>query len=116
MCCKGVNTATALDCITVPSNKNKCSYELFYRKTPCNIGSLHTFGEIAVTKGPTNISTKLYLCRRVCMFLRYSEDHTQNVYRGLDLNMKKVVYSQDVQWMDIMYGEHMGIKHKIPIN
>ena len=30
--------------------------------------------------------------------------------------MKKIVYSQDVQWMDVMYGEHMGIKHKIPIN
>ena len=74
------------------------------------------FREIVVTKGPTNISTKLDLWRRVCMFLRYSEDHTQNVYRVLDLNMKKVVYSQDVQWMDIMYGEHMGIKHKIPIN
>ena len=26
------------------------------------------------------------------------------------------MYSQDVQWMDVMYGEHTGIKCKIPIN
>ena len=50
------------------------------------------------------------------MFLRYSEDHTLKVYRFLNLNMKKIVYHQDVQWMDIMYGEHTGIKHKSTIN
>ena len=26
------------------------------------------------------------------------------------------MYSQDVQWMDIMYDEHTGINYKIPIN
>ena len=26
------------------------------------------------------------------------------------------MYSQDVQWMNIMYGEHMGIKCKIQMN
>ena len=30
--------------------------------------------------------------------------------------MKKVLYSQDAQWMHVTYGEHMGIKCKIPIN
>ena len=50
------------------------------------------------------------------MFLRYSEDHTQKVYMYLNLNMKKVVYSQDVQWMDFMYGEYTGIKCKITIS
>ena len=42
--------------------------------------------------------------------------HTQNVYRFLNLNMKKIVYSQDVEWMNIMYGEHTGIKCKITCN
>ena len=32
------------------------------------------------------------------------------------LNTKKVVYSQDVQWMDGMYGNHLGIQCKIPMN
>ena len=26
------------------------------------------------------------------------------------------MYSQDLQWMDIMHGEHTAIKHKILIN
>ena len=26
------------------------------------------------------------------------------------------MYSQDVQWMDVMYGKHLGIKCKIPMN
>ena len=26
------------------------------------------------------------------------------------------MYSQDVQWIDVMYGKHLGIKCKIPIN
>ena len=73
MWCKSANTATALDGITVPSHENMCSYELFYGKTSCYMGSLHTFGEIAVIKDPVNISYKLDLCRIVCMFLRYSE-------------------------------------------
>ena len=41
----------------------------------------------------------------------YSEDHTQIVYRFQNLTMKKIVYSRDVQWMDIIDGEHTGIKH-----
>ena len=93
MWCKVTNTATALDGITVPSHENKCSYELIYGKTPHYMGSFCTFGEIAVTKDPANISTKLDSHRRVCMFLGYTEDHTQKVYRFLNLNTKKVVYS-----------------------
>ena len=85
------------DGITVPSHDNKCSYELFYGETPHNMGSLCTLQKKHVTKDPVNMSTKLDLCGRVCMFLRYSEDHTQNVYWFLNLNPKKVVYSQDVQ-------------------
>ena len=69
-----------------------------------------------MTRDPANITTKLDSHGRLCMFLRYSEDHTQKVYRLLNLNMNKVVHSRDVQWMDIMYGEHTGIKCKIPIN
>ena len=65
MWCKVTNIATELDVITVPSWKNKCSYELFYGKPPHYIEKLQTFGEIAVTKDPTNIITKLDSCRRI---------------------------------------------------
>ena len=81
MWCKVVNTATTLDGITVPSHGNKCSYELFYGKSPHYMERLHTFGEIAVAKDPVNIRTKLDLHGRICMFLGYSGDHTQKVYR-----------------------------------
>ena len=116
MWCKAANTATVLDRIIVPSDGNKCSYELFYGKTHHYIERLCTSGEIALMKDPANISTKLDLCGRVCMFVGYSEDHTEKVHRFLNLSRKKVVYSQDVQWMDVMYGEHMDIKCKIQVN
>ena len=116
MWCKAPNTATALDGITVPNWKNKDSYELLFRKPPHDMENLPTFGEIAVMKESVNISTKLDSSRRICMFLGYSEDHTQKVYRFLNLNTKKVVYSQDVQWMNTMYGNHTGIKCKYTIN
>ena len=61
MWCEVANTVTALDDITIPSHENKCSYELFYGKPPCYMESLCTFREIAVTKDPANISTKLDL-------------------------------------------------------
>ena len=38
------------------------------------------------------------------------------VYEFLNLKTEEIVYSRDVQWMDIMYGEHTGIKCKITIN
>ena len=67
MWCKAANTATALDGITVPSHENKCSYELCYGKTPHYMESLHTFGEIAVSKDPVNISTNwTYAEESVC--------------------------------------------------
>ena len=81
MWCKVANTATALVGITVPSHENKCSYELFNGKTPHYMETLHTFREIAVTKDPTNTTTKLDSHGRVCMFLGYSEDHSQKVSR-----------------------------------
>ena len=56
-------------------------------------GEFANFGEIAVTKDPVNISTKLDSHGRICMFLGYSEDHTQKVYRFLNLNTRKVMYS-----------------------
>ena len=34
MLCEVANTVTAPDGITVPSHKDKCSYELFYGKPP----------------------------------------------------------------------------------
>ena len=76
MWCEAVNTASALDGITVPSHESKCFYELFYGKRPHYMESLQTFREITATKDPANITTKLDLHRRVCMFLGYSEDHT----------------------------------------
>ena len=76
MWCKAVNTATALDGITVPSHGSKCSYELFYGEQPHYMENLQTSREIAVTKDPSNISMQLDLHRRIWMFLGYSEDRT----------------------------------------
>ena len=42
MWCEAANTATALDGITVRSHGSKCSYELFYGKTPCDMEKLQT--------------------------------------------------------------------------
>ena len=62
-----------------------------------------------------NISTKLDSHGRICMFLGYSEDHTQKVYRFLNLNTKRLC-TVEMYSMDIMYGEHTGIKCKSTIN
>ena len=48
MWCEAANTTTALDGIAVPSQKNKCSYELFHGKPPHYMENLQTFGDIAV--------------------------------------------------------------------
>ena len=112
MWCEAVNSATAIDGVMIPSHGSKCSYEVLHGKTPHCMENLQTCGEIAATKDPANISINLDSHGRDYMFLGYSEDHTQKVYRFLNLNMKKIVYSQDVEWMDVMYGEHTGIKCK----
>ena len=72
-------------------------------KTTLIYGEFANFGEIVETKDPLNISTKLDSHGRICMFLGYSEDHTQKVYRILNLNTRKDMYSRDTQWMNTMY-------------
>ena len=44
------------------------------------------------------------------MFVGYSKDHKDDVYRILNLTALKVKNTQDVIWLNKSYGEWKGIK------
>ena len=45
-----------------------------------------------------------------CMFIGYSKDHKEDVYRMLNLKTLKGKNTQDVLWLNKSYGEWKGIE------
>ena len=56
------------------------------------------------------IKAKLDNRGTLCMFIGYSKDHEEDVYRMLNLSTLKVKNTRDVIWLNKCYGEWKGIK------
>ena len=106
-------TATACENILINSESDKCSYELFYGECPKYARHIRTFGEIAIITDNTKIKGKLADRGKPCMFLGYSENHTGDTYRFLNLNTWKAIMSRDVIWLNKNYADWKGLKKVI---
>jgi hypothetical protein len=60
--------------------------------------SIRIFGEMEVITTNDDIKVKLMNRGLICMFVGYSVDHANDVYRIMKLNNKRFTQTRDVFW------------------
>ena len=60
---------------------------------------------IAISDGK-KMRSKLDTRGRTGIFVGYANDHTGNVYRFINIQMKKIILSRDIQWLNSFWKEY----------
>ena len=105
--CEVISTATKLDNIMVRKERTKPPYTLFYNEEPKYKKYLRSFGEmtvIAISDGK-KMRSKLDTRGKTGIFVGYADDHAGNVYRFINIQMKKIILSRDIQWLNSFWKE-----------
>ena len=92
---------TMLDTIST-STDDKSSYHKFYSKTSPIINNLRTSGELGIVKKTSKIQSKLVNKGDLCIFVRYSTNHSSDTYRMLNLTTKQIILTRDIRWLNRM--------------
>ena len=106
-------TITFLSNITSIKDRETCPYQLLFGAKPKLPTSLKLFGEIGVVTTKQDIQGKLLNRGTHCMFVGYSVDHANDVYRMLKLDTSFVINSRDVIWLKQSYKDWK--EKKIPV-
>jgi hypothetical protein len=72
---------------------------------------LSSFGEIGIVTTKVNIQSKFKNRGTPCMCVEYSVNHSNNVYRMLNLDTKRIIQSCDIIWLNEAY--HDWVERKI---
>ena len=106
--CEVISTATKLDNIMVRKERTKPPHTLFYNEDAKNMKYLRTFGEMAVIaiSDGKKMRSKLDTRGRTGIFVGYADDHAGNVYRFINVQMKKIILSRDVQWLNPFWKQY----------
>ena len=106
--CEVISTATKLDNIMVRKDITKPPFTLFYNDEAKYMKFLRSFGEmalIAISDGK-KMRSKLDTRGRTGIFVGYADDHAGNVYRFINIQMKKIILSRDIQWLNSFWKEY----------
>ena len=106
--CEVISTATKLDNIIVRQERAKPPHTLFYGNDAKYMKYMRTFGEtvvVAIHEGK-KMRSKLDNRGKTCMFVGYAEDHSGDVYRFLNIHMKRIIMSRDVRWLNIIWKQY----------
>ena len=108
--CEVISTATKLDSIMVRPERTKPLINCFVGRMQSTryMTSLRTFGEmavIAIHEGK-KIRSKLDDRGKTCMFVGYADDHSEDVYRLLNIHTKRIIISRDVRWLNIIWKQY----------
>ena len=97
-----LSTATKLDNIMVRKDRTKPPFTLFYNEEPKYMKFLRSFGEMAVIaiSDDKKMRSKLDVRGRTGIFVGYADDHAGNVYRFINVEMKQIILSRDIQWLN----------------
>ena len=106
--CEVISTVTKLDNIMVRPESTKPPHTLFYGEDAKYTRSLRTFGEVAVIAihEGKKMRSKLDDRGKTCMFVRYADDHTKDVYRFLNIHTRRIILSRDVRWLNIIWKKY----------
>ena len=94
--CEVISPATKLDNIMVRKDRTKPPFTLFYNDEAKYMKLLRSFGEmaaIAISDGK-KMRSKLDTRGRTGIFVGYADDHTINVYRFINIQMKKIILNR----------------------
>ena len=102
---------TDIENIIVKKADEKSAFEKFYGTTPRYAKDIRVFGEMGIVRNyEKKIKAKLENRGIPCMFVGYSKDHEDDVYRMLNVSTLKIKNTRDVIWLNKSYGEWKGIK------
>ena len=106
--CEVISTATKLDNIMVRKDMTKPPFTLFFNEEPKYMKFLRSFGEMAViaVSDDKKMRSKLDTRGRNGIFVGYADDHAGNVYRFINIEMKKIILSRDIQWLNSFWKEY----------
>jgi hypothetical protein len=83
----------------------KSPFELLYGEKPKLHDNLKMFGEVGVVTTKEKIQAKLSNCGTPCMFVGYTEHHSRDVYRILNLSTNSIMNSRDIIWLNKTYKD-----------
>jgi hypothetical protein len=98
-------TTTFLSNITSMKAKDRCPYHIMFGSRPKLPKGLRNFGEMGVVTNKDDLQRMMKNCGLACMFVRYSVDHTNYVYRILNLNSKRIIQTRDGFWLAKGYDD-----------
>ena len=106
--CEVISTATKLDNIMVRKERTKPPFTLFYNDEAKYMKFLRSFGEMAVIaiSDGKKMRSKLDTRGRTGIFVGYANNHAGNVYRFINIQTKKIILSQDIQWLNSFWKEY----------
>ena len=106
--CEVISTAAKLDNIMVRKERTKPPFTLFYHDEPKYMKFLRSFEEmvvIAISDGK-KMRSKLDTGGRTGIFVGYADDHAGNMYRFINIQMKQITLSSDMQWLKSFWKEY----------
>ena len=64
---------------------------------------------VAISDGK-KMRSKLDTLGRTGIFVGYPDDHAENVYRIINIQMKKIILSRNIQWLNSFWKEYKNRK------
>ena len=106
--CEVISTATKLDNIMVRKERTKPPYTLFYNNEPKYKKYLRSYRKMAVIarSDGKKMRSKLDTRGKTGIFVGYADDHAGNIYRFINIQMKKIFLSRDTQWLNSFWKEY----------
>jgi hypothetical protein len=83
----------------------KSPFEWLYGEKPKLHDNLKMFREVGVVTTKERIKAKLSNRGTTCMFVGYTEHHSRDVYRMLNLTTNSIINSRDIIWLNKTYKE-----------
>jgi hypothetical protein len=108
-----VMNVTYLSNIISTKSNLKSPFELLYCEKPSLHDDHKIFSEVGVITKKDKIQAKLSNQGAFCMFVGYTEHHSRDVYRMLNLTTNSIINSRDIIWLKKTYGEWKN--NKAPI-
>ena len=90
-----------MDNLTLTQGRNQPPYVMYYGCNPPLVNHLRSFGEQGIVKTAKVHQSKLKNCGELCIFVGYSDNHSNHTYCMLNLRTHKILISRDVIWMKL---------------
>ena len=83
----------------------KSPHELLFGSKPILNTGLRIFGEVGVVTKKDKIQAKLMNRGTTCIFVGYTENHSNDVFRMLNFEANAVIHSRDIIWLHKLHKD-----------